>query len=196
MSNYKKKFHDDNEALLKRKLQRPERVEAERLFAEKHKNDSDEALIDYAARQKMKFQKGFKRQKLIGYCYYVERFGDWSRFAYLVNQRIKTIKEEPSLREEYLRNRNGRDDTLEYEEKLERTLREPERAAAERRFAEEHARDTDSQLRDYLIRAKLEDKNIRPLTFIGYRYIVYRFGSWEKAMRRVNQEIALKNRRA
>lgn len=57
-------------------------------------------------------------------------------------------------------------------------------------FLRNHADDTDDELLEYLNRAKLKARKLRPLEFVGSCYIEQRFGGWKKAMTMVNREIA------
>lgn len=90
------KIHQINaEQKLQRALSKPERILQEEKFAEKHRNDTDEELIEYVARKKMKMGKThFKRYNVIGYNYLVERFGSWCQMVTLVNIRIDEIRAE------------------------------------------------------------------------------------------------------
>ena len=74
---------------------------------------------------------------------------------------------------------------------LIRTLREPERAEAEERFAREHARDSDEELLDYVRERKKElGKKMKPVNTVGYLYLQQRLGPWAVFMEKVNREMA------
>lgn len=74
---------------------------------------------------------------------------------------------------------------------LIRTLREPERAAAEARFAAEHAGDSDEELLRYVAELKRElGKRMKPVNTVGYVYLQQRLGPWAVFMEQVNREMA------
>lgn len=95
LNNYTKGQQMLAEKKLQNELAKPDRIKKETEFAEEHKEDSDEALIDYIAALKMKRGKRFDRYTFIGYRYAMERFGTWSKMIYLVNRRIEEIRNEP-----------------------------------------------------------------------------------------------------
>ena len=74
---------------------------------------------------------------------------------------------------------------------LLRTLREPERAEAEARFAAEHAQDSDEELMEYVLERKRElGKRMKPVNTVGYVYLQQRLGPWAVFMERVNRTMA------
>lgn len=74
---------------------------------------------------------------------------------------------------------------------LLRTLREPERAEAESRFALEHAADSDDELMAYVRERKRElGKKMKPVNTVGYVYLQQRLGPWAVFMERINREMA------
>ena len=76
---------------------------------------------------------------------------------------------------------------------LLRVLREPERAAAEARFAAEHAADTDEELMAFVTAKKRElGKRMKPVNTVGYVFLQQRLGPWAVFMEQVNREMAAK----
>lgn len=90
------KIHQINaDQKLQNELSKPERILQEEKFAEKHRNDTDEELIEYVVQKRLKMGKAhFKRYNVIGYNYLVERFGSWCEMISRVNIRIKEIRGE------------------------------------------------------------------------------------------------------
>ena len=80
------------EEQLQKTLSDPNRVERERLFAEKHAGDSDRELLLYVKERKNKTGKRFKRKDLIGYSYLLERFGSWEKVITPVNEMLRKEK--------------------------------------------------------------------------------------------------------
>lgn len=77
---------------------------------------------------------------------------------------------------------------------LLRTLREPERAAAEAAFAAAHAADSDEQLLSYVREQKQRlGKQMKPVNTVGYVYLQQRLGPWAVFMEQVNREIRREN---
>ena len=77
-------------------LNEPDRFEAERRFAEEHQKDSDEDLLLYMKKEKIKMKKQFNRRNFIGYTYILERFGSWGRAVGPVNEMIRREKKKRS----------------------------------------------------------------------------------------------------
>ena len=78
-----------NEKELIEALNDPDRKAKESLFAEKHRDDSDEELLIYLKNEKKKMRGRFKRKRFIGYSYYVERFGSWENAAKEANRMLR-----------------------------------------------------------------------------------------------------------
>ena len=97
MHGYAKGHHNLAEKKLEEELNKPERMEKEAEFAQKHQNDTDEELIDYVAALKMKQGKAFNRYRFIGYCYMLDRFGSWQKMITAVNRRIRELRPESMI---------------------------------------------------------------------------------------------------
>ena len=75
-------------------------------------------------------------------------------------------------------------------EKLEKSLRQPQRRQAEAEFEFLHASDTDRQLLDYIKdRKRVQGKHMKPVNTVGYLYLCRRLGPWPRFMTQVNQEL-------
>lgn len=81
------------------------------------------------------------------------------------------------------------------ERRLMQKMREPERRALEKRFADEHAGDSDEELYAYAkeTRRRLGAKMTREST-VGYVYLVRRLGPWSVFMGRIGKELAEEKR--
>lgn len=95
----RRKLSKLGEEQLQKTLCDPNRVEQERLFAEKHGKDSDRELLLYVKERKNKTGKRFKRKDLIGYSYLLERFGSWEKVITPVNEMLKQEKEDLKRKE-------------------------------------------------------------------------------------------------
>ena len=93
LHGYAKSHQNLAEKKLEYELNKPERMEKEAEFAQKHQNDTDDELIEYAASLKMKQGKAFNRYGFVGYRYMLERFGSWQNMITAVNLRIKELRE-------------------------------------------------------------------------------------------------------
>ncbi len=99
-----------------------------------------------------------------------------------VNRKEKSIKQNIQNRQSMIQ--------YEAEKKLAAILNEPSRLEAERCFAERHRKDSDEELLLYLkAEKKRMKKRFNRRNFIGYTYILERFGSWERAVGPVNEMI-------
>ena len=77
---------------------------------------------------------------------------------------------------------------------LLRTLREPERAAAEADFAAAHADDSDEELLNYLRERKRQlGRQMKPVNTVGYVYLQQRLGPWAVFMEQINREVKGEN---
>ena len=99
---------------------------------------------------------------------------------------MKTAKPRERTAKQNIQNRQSMIQS-EAEKKLKAILNEPRRKAAEHRFKEEHQNDSDEEL---LLCIKEEKSRLKKRfnrrCFVGYTYILERFGSWEKAVGPVN----------
>lgn len=70
---------------------------------------------------------------------------------------------------------------------IEKTLKAPERRAAEEIFALAHANDSDEQLLEYVLNEKRRlGKKMKPVNTIGYTYLLERLGPWSVFISKVN----------
>ena len=90
--NRQARIQEEARKRLQEILNEPERKAAEARFAAEHSGDSDEELLSYIKREMTKAGNCFKRSRLIGYLYIVERFGCWENAVGVVNRRIKEEK--------------------------------------------------------------------------------------------------------
>ncbi|MBQ2764491.1 MAG: hypothetical protein IJF43_05590 [Firmicutes bacterium] len=83
----------DAERKLQKILREPERSKKEKQFAQEHQNDTDDQLVEYVKQVKRNEGNKFKRGNLIGYCYLVERFGNWQNLCTIVNRQLDEEKQ-------------------------------------------------------------------------------------------------------
>ncbi len=83
--------------------------------------------------------------------------------------------------------------------KLKTELEKPERIKKEKEFKEQHEKDSDTELIEYVVKQKRrKGKGFGRYDLIGYCYLCERFGGWCKVMAQVNErirEIKKNNRR-
>ena len=76
------------------------------------------------------------------------------------------------------------------EKKLEDELNKPERIEKEAEFAQNHQNDTDEELIEYVALLKMKQgKAFDRYRFVGYCFILKRFGSWQNMITAVNLRI-------
>lgn len=112
------------------------------------------------------------------------------------NHRKKSQRMKKSLSPEEQKRANGarkaRYIQKSAENKLRKTLAEPERKEQEAAFTAAHWRDSDHQLREYVkAQKRRRGKQMKPVNTIGYVYLTRRLGPWSEIMGRVNWELRL-----
>lgn len=166
-------------------------------FAQLHRDDSDEQLLEYVRICSRKLGKAPHAGEIIGGTYIAARFQGWDRvilaaglpqpLAIPAFEHRSIYKAEYKAQEQLLRKERtaGKDEARAQrrQKDAEGRARDLARQERDRAWGQEHAQDTDAQLLEY-IRARAAALEHAPAAqeVPGAAYIAQRFGSWAVAL--------------
>ena len=172
-------------------------VEKEAQFAIDHKNDTDEELLEYVCAFAKKLGRTPNASEIIGGQYIYRRFGRWENVVSRARLPVPWKAPAPTNRlifkEEYKRQaalfqqerRDSKEERKKQNQEASRIALEAQKAREERdkAWGQEHRRDTDEQLSEYL-RQCARELGHSPFMkeVVGGVYIAKRFVCWPLAL--------------
>lgn len=162
-------------------------------FAEEHKNDTEEQLIDYVREFANELGKTPNAGEIIGGPYIASRFGGWDRLLdraglpkpgtmpYAERRLIykKEVKRQEVLLRQELQNKKELVKVLRVQKQEERQAQLRDQEARDQAWGLLHETDTEAQLLDY-VRQCAEQLGHTPVSreVEGSTWIAHRIGSW------------------